>query len=143
MRRTKEGYAPRGFVEGSAQLIGIGQPDQILPDLIAQGSGATTWTSATPFLRTRHLKRSRDPWVVLEEDVRSEWSYRNASDIEIIAIEQLDEAAREFRRYRWKETMADRRDGVNLRITFSAPVRGPVSLGALSHFGFGLFRPES
>ncbi|MDO5682265.1 MAG: type I-U CRISPR-associated protein Csb2 [Propionibacteriaceae bacterium] len=143
VRRAADGYAPKGFVEGSAQLVGVGQPDQILPELVASGGGASTWTSETPFLRTRHLKRSRDPWAVLKDDVRTEWTYRETSGTEIVAIEQADGTAREFRRYRWKESMADRRDGVNLRITFSAPVRGPLSLGALSHFGFGLFRPES
>lgn len=142
LRKPEDGYAPRGLREGTAYMVGVGQPPQIIPELVSTGAGTTTWASSTPFLRTRHLKRSRDPLAVLKEDVIREWSYRNSTGIDIVSIEQIDDSVRDFRRYRWKESMTDRREGANLRIKFAEPVQGPISMGALSHFGFGLFHPE-
>lgn len=140
---TDEGYAPRGFVEGRLQLTGIGRPDQVASELISDAPGAVTWQSASPYLLTRHMKRSRDLWALLGEDVRAEWGYRNPGGAVVVAVEPIATGIepRQYRRYRWKETMSDRRQGINLRLTFSEPQVGPIVLGGLAHFGFGRFRP--
>jgi CRISPR-associated protein Csb2 len=47
-----------------------------------------------------------------------------------------------FRRYRpTTERMQDARRATGLELTFSEEVAGPIALGALSHFGLGLFLP--
>ena len=40
------------------------------------------------------------------------------------------------------ERLRDARPGVGLRLEFAEPVGGPMLLGQLSHFGFGVFVPE-
>ena len=45
-----------------------------------------------------------------------------------------------YRRCRLGESMAERRPGFRVTIELDGPIEGPVSLGALNHFGFGLFR---
>lgn len=137
------GYTPQGFVDCTLQLTGIGTPEQVAGELVSSGSGSTTWESVTPYLLTRHMKRNRDLSALITDDVCAEWGYREQGPAEVISVERIPikPEVREFRRYRWKETMADRRAGFGLRVTFSDPVQGPVALGALSHFGFGRFRP--
>ncbi|WOP20062.1 type I-U CRISPR-associated protein Csb2 [Raineyella sp. LH-20] len=142
LKNPADGYTPRGFVEGDLQLAGIGRPDQVAPELIAEMPGARTWESASPYLLTRHMKRSRVLQKLVEEDVRTEWAYRHPAGAEIVTVETMDtNKPREYRRYRWKENMADRRQGMDLRITFREPQVGPILLGGLAHFGFGRFRP--
>ena len=53
-----------------------------------------------------------------------------------------DRWAREFRRYRMTERLSQSRPGLGLRLEFADEVRGPLLLGQLSHFGYGIFVPE-
>jgi CRISPR-associated protein Csb2 len=39
--------------------------------------------------------------------------------------------------------MGQSRRGLGLRLEFADPVPGPLALGQLSHFGFGLFAPSA
>jgi CRISPR-associated protein Csb2 len=41
------------------------------------------------------------------------------------------------------EHLGQSRRGLGLRLEFDQEVRGPLLLGQLSHFGFGLFTPDS
>jgi CRISPR-associated protein Csb2 len=41
-----------------------------------------------------------------------------------------------------KEKLAHSRQGTGLVLEFESPVTGPLLLGQLSHFGFGVFAPE-
>ena len=50
-----------------------------------------------------------------------------------------DRWALEFRRYRMTEDMSRSRSGVGLRLEFPEPVDGPLLIGQLSHFGYGIF----
>ena len=60
-----------------------------------------------------------------------------------------DRWASEFRRRRIREPLArenrrsaQSRPGMGLRLEFAEPVEGPLLLGQLSHFGFGIFVPD-
>jgi CRISPR-associated protein Csb2 len=53
-----------------------------------------------------------------------------------------DRWALDFRRYRMAENMSKSRPGLELRLEFAEPVAGPVLLGQLSHFGYGVFKPD-
>ena len=53
-----------------------------------------------------------------------------------------DRWARDFRRYRMTEQLSKSRPGLGLRLEFGEPVAGPLLLGKLSHFGYGIFVPD-
>ncbi|MFN8035981.1 MAG: type I-U CRISPR-associated protein Csb2 [Acidimicrobiia bacterium] len=97
------------------------------------------WESVTPFAPPRHGRRRR-PWVehVYAELVR-ELGYRGLPAP--AAIEFVGHDALAYRRYRVSERLEQARRAALLRLTFDAPVAGPMCLGALSHFGLGLMRP--
>jgi CRISPR-associated protein Csb2 len=40
------------------------------------------------------------------------------------------------------ENMSKSRPGLGLRLEFPEPVDGPLLLGQLSHFGYGIFVPD-
>ena len=54
-----------------------------------------------------------------------------------------DRWARDFRRYRMTEDMSKSRAGLGLQLEFAEPVAGPLLLGKLSHFGYGIFIPDT
>jgi CRISPR-associated protein Csb2 len=53
-----------------------------------------------------------------------------------------DRWASEFRRHRMNERLRQSRPGLGLRLEFPEPVSGPLLLGQLSHFGYGIFVPD-
>ena len=69
--------------------------------------------------------------VVLSVNVTDSWAAQTTSD----------QRVNDYRRYRLGETMAQRRRGFRVDVELDRPIEGPVILGALSHFGFGRFRP--
>ncbi|PKZ41572.1 type I-U CRISPR-associated protein Cas5/Cas6 [Kytococcus schroeteri] len=147
------GYVPEGFVSGSLQVMGVGDWSQVIPELAGP---ADTWVAETPYLPVRHRKQKRDADVerYVEDDVRRElahrsrlWEVLGVQAPEVVSVEvgvtpADQEAARLHRRYRWSQSAASRRDAFAVRLHLARPFPGPLSLGALSHFGFGRFRPE-
>lgn len=116
-------------------LEAVGTVEQVLPELAGP---ATHWRSHTPFLPARHRKRqSLDDFVVSE--VRRELAYRGMASPQSVNL--VEGAWGEFRRHRLSEHPRQRRQGVGVDIHFEDPVAGPISLGALSHFGMGVFLP--
>lgn len=101
---------------------------------------ATRWITQTPFVPPRHGKRHQ-PWeehVAIQ--VREELARRgfpDPSSIRLVAGAWLS-----FRRHRINERLADARRPAGVEITFPDPVGGPLAIGALSHFGLGLFLPD-
>lgn len=106
-------------------------------------ASAKVVASATPFVTTRHLRKGRDPNRFFQDEVRREC--RNHSIGEPLTVEFLPRPSGdlfecvEFRRNRRDEPP---RPGFAFRLTFSAPVTTPFSLGYGCHFGLGLFYPE-
>lgn len=146
-RGGDDGYEIRGFPKLELLFQAAGPIDQIAPSLCR---GARRWRSLTPYLPVRHRKReSLDEF--LAADIRAELSYRRGErpQVTVARIEpstaMLDRWTSEFRRRRMKEGLADSRSarpGLGLRLEFAEQVEGPIVLGQLSHFGFGLFTPE-
>jgi len=139
----------RGQVGNLAvRVVGRGSIDQIRDQLAAVSGRTSTlfgegrvWSSITPFVPPRHLKRNRH---TLEDQVRAELASRGKPapvSVELLAPFEL--AKRRFFAY-----VTTRRAGkpqppapvsFGVRITFDAPVRGPIAIGYASHFGLGLF----
>jgi CRISPR-associated protein Csb2 len=102
------------------------------------------WRSLTPFAPTRHPKR-RNGTIVdsLSDQVRRELAFRDTKLAEMLieVVEQPSECWLQFRRVRPRVSQLEAPSVTGVELHFAEPVRGPVALGALSHFGLGLFTP--
>src|SRR6266511_140620 len=142
-RGDSEGYEIKGFPKTTLLLQAVGPVKQVAAELYGP---ARMWRSLTPYLPVRHPKRgSLDDY--LAADVRKELAYRGkAPDVAVARIspqESLsDRWALEFRRYRADERLHQARRGLGLRLTFAEEMSGPLLLGQLSHFGYGIFVPD-
>ena len=138
-----DGYDIKGLPKTTLLLQAVGSVQQVAADLCGP---ARVWRSLTPYLPVRHPKRgSLDDY--LAADVRHELAYRDQTlDVAVTRIspqETLsDRWALEFRRYRAGERLHNARRGLGLRLTFAEDVPGPLLLGQLSHFGYGVFVPD-
>jgi CRISPR-associated protein Csb2 len=141
-RGGDEGYHMPGFPEVRLLFQAAGPIEQVAPELWGP---ARRWRSLTPYLPVRHRKReSLDDYV--SADVGAELGYRGRSPALVARADPgsglPDRWAREFRRYRLAERLGQSRAGLGLRLEFPEPVAGPLLLGQLSHFGYGIFVPE-
>ena len=136
------GYEVRGLPEVELLFQAAGPIEQVAPELHGP---ARRWRSLTPYLPVRHRKReSLDEYVAA--DVAAELGYRGQSAAVVTRVDLSgglpDRRAREFRRYRLNEHLGQSRPGLDLRLEFAEEVAGPLLLGQLSHFGYGIFVPE-
>jgi CRISPR-associated protein Csb2 len=138
------------------QLVGLGDRADFRAPLLGE---ATVWVSATPFVVTRYPKRrgaKRDrpedyatPAAFVRHVLHQELQRRpdlppvvSIEEEATIGPQQLRPI--QFRRSRMKSgDDGVRRPSGGFRLTFSAPVRGPLCLGHSCHFGLGLFLPSS
>lgn len=155
-----EGYTPNGYRASGLQLVAIGSPTDCLPEFTS--NGATDWVSATPFLSMRHRRKGDSVQAFVRDEVRREWARRHDSsdcpeitDVSLVdtefdaVVHDGQKWAAHYRRHRWLVSAdSARRRGIKpptgesmVRIRFDRPIGGPLSLGGLSHFGFGLFMP--
>lgn len=144
---TKGGVGPlRLALVGSgslAELRGLaGVYGNKLRDLIAPPSGTTEWTSVTPFVPPRYLKKRGKN--TLEGQVIAELAARGHP--EPIGINVLDPRnnaqllrMRHFIRSRRQGPAAPVDVGFSLDLQFSEPINGPICLGYGCHFGLGIF----
>lgn len=144
---TKGGVGPlRLALVGSgnfAELRGLtGIYGEKLRGLIGDSTGATEWTSVTPFVPPRYLKKRGKN--TLEGQVIAELVTRGYP--EPIGITVLD-ARSDARLLRMRHFIRSRRQGpaapidigYAFSLRFAEPIRGPVCLGYGCHFGLGLF----
>ncbi|MFA5028416.1 MAG: type I-U CRISPR-associated protein Csb2 [Candidatus Methylomirabilota bacterium] len=104
-----------------------------------------TWASATPFVTSRHYRRGRGAyreWIGME--IRRECEIHGLPAP--AQIQWVDHASGRGHALRWAEFVRSRKGKPPLRghgciLTFSEPARGPFALGALCHYGLGLFMP--
>ncbi|HUJ08793.1 MAG TPA: type I-U CRISPR-associated protein Csb2 [Verrucomicrobiae bacterium] len=151
-------------------LLGLGRLDDYQPWPL---HSSQAWISATPFIATRYLKKSgtkRDPeetWqspvnflrLVLREELArliERHPELNSATLDAVRVTPLvDEHGVfrigrqklrpiQFKRFRQKrnDDGGNRATGA-FRIEFPGQVRGPICLGHSSHFGLGLFVPET
>jgi CRISPR-associated protein Csb2 len=137
-------------------LVGLGGEGDFRALVLGE---AKVWVSATPFVVTRYpklrgTKRDRPedyatPRAFARHVLQQELERRpGLPQVVSIADEELIGAHRlrpiQFKRFRSKRgDDGGRRPAGGFRITFAAPVRGPVCLGHSCHFGLGLFVPGS
>lgn len=142
-RQDGDRYEVRGFPEVRLLFEGAGRIDQVAPELCGP---ARRWRSLTPYLPVRHRKPRHGIDRYLAADVAAELRYRDQPAATVTPVDPgggvPDRWAREFRRYRLTERMDKSRPGLGLQLEFTDQVRGPLLLGKLSHFGFGIFTPE-
>jgi CRISPR-associated protein Csb2 len=147
-RGTPEnGYRVRGLPKVRLLFQAAGTIGQVAPELCGP---ARCWRTLTPYLPVRHRKRRKPFGDFLIEDIRAELSYREQfRGLPVPVVTPVDPDggmpdrwAREFRRYRLTENMSQSRPGLGLQLGFPQEVTGPLLLGQLSHFGYGIFVPE-
>lgn len=135
-------HETKGLPPVDLLLQSIGPIAQVAPELCGP---ARRWRSLTPYLPVRHAKRQTlDEYV--SQDVRVELGYRNRSQEVTVSRLSPDEGlpdrwALRYRRRRQAERLDKARRGLGLQLDFDKDVEGPLLLGQLSHFGYGLFAP--
>jgi CRISPR-associated protein Csb2 len=138
----ENGYSVRGLPPVELLFQAAGPIGQVAPELCGP---SRRWRSLTPYLPVRHRKReSLEEFLVA--DVRAELGYRHLLPAAVIPAAPEprlpDRWALGYRRYRMTENMSRSRPGLGLLLEFPEPVDGPLLLGQLSHFGYGIFVPE-
>jgi CRISPR-associated protein Csb2 len=138
----QDGYNVRGLPPVELLFQAAGSIGQVAPELCGP---SRRWRSQTPYLPVRHRKRESLA-DYLAADVRAELAYRDLPPAAVTPMAPEprlpDQWALEFRRYRMIENMSKSRPGLGLRLEFADAVAGPVLLGQLSHFGYGVFVPD-
>lgn len=115
---------------------GYGRSADVLPEVVGP---SRVWRSLTPFAPSRHQHRNQGREEFLFESVNRELHHRSMPEA---AVSLIDGPWPKFRSYRPNhERLNDQRRTAGLELRFAEPVQGPVCLGALSHFGLGLFVP--
>lgn len=127
-----------------------GRPDiELVLEALTGEVGATRarrWVTATPFVTNRHYRRRRGPldaWI--DDEIRRACRLHGLPEPVEIAPQAHTETGGHA--VRWMEFTRNRAGMAPLRghgraLTFAEPVRGPFAIGALAHFGLGLFVPE-
>lgn len=134
-------------------LVEVGTLDTMstLPIVGDGHEGCRVWTSATPYLLSRHPKPRKTglvdgPEAQLRRELdlrRAKGQLPNVRAIRTLSVLEQRNARTlrwlEFRRWRGKHKPAVPH-GYGYEIEFEEPVRGPLTLGFGAHFGLGLFR---
>jgi len=147
-----------GKPELRALLVGMLDSGEKLPTC----APATTWQTTTPFVLTRHPKTHRNGHPKLgadgrqidgpEAQLRREWEQRRRDDPTLPALLAVEPVPYlrvggriirwlDFRRWRTRGGGRGTGWGVGFRLTFAAPVSGPLALGYGCHYGLGQFAP--
>jgi CRISPR-associated protein Csb2 len=108
---------------------------------------ASVWRSVTPVTTGRHRKPRQSYEGFLIDEVRRQLRHTgrpyDSDDVEVMVTPR---AAAGFRSHR-NPTVRSRTGGTHRRthvwLRFREPIRGPLLLGSLSHFGLGTFAPQA
>ncbi len=113
------------------------------------GTQVRRWESMTPYVPPRHhLRKGHErSGEALVTQIRRELEVRGVAaggDVDVDVLDQTSWVAVHTprREGRAAARQGDRR-GYWVRLTFQAPVHGPIRLGHSSSFGLGLFRPAA
>lgn len=147
------------------ELQGLGRPEDFGGLDLERGlcpllAFSRSWVSRTPFLPTRHPKRTRAGALKLdarglqidgpEHELRR--LLRLDGFVELVAVEAVAGTILGGREVPWHAFLRERINGVGkkaaigagygFRIEFPEPVQGPVAVGYASHFGMGGFEAD-
>ncbi len=152
VRSTRRTFAKRGPEPIRLALTGTGTLEgfRSLPGVYGDGlrsilgppNGSTEWISLTPFVPPRFVKRRGRNTI--EGQVVAELSSRGLpAPVEVCRVDIRDDSRlirqRHFIRSRRYGPAPPIDCGFQLRLSFAAPLHGPVCLGYGSHFGLGIF----
>ncbi|MFC0037198.1 type I-U CRISPR-associated protein Csb2 [Actinomadura rayongensis] len=113
--------------------------DSTLPDDLAASS--TSWTTRTPVLLQRWAPARTPADTHLVNEIHRELAHRDITTPVTITVLPAHDWIR-YRRHRpTRQQPRNHRPLYGLRLDFTAPVTGPLRLGANTHFGLGLFQP--
>lgn len=143
-----ERSAIRGFNRVRCMVAAVGCDELLEATGVRRTRPARRWTSLTPFATVRHEHRRRyGPERLgqfsagfIAEEINRELRHRQLPSATISEAAGPTPTSRYWRR-RSTDPLARSLPAVWVDLLFDEPVAGPVSLGALSHFGLGLFRP--
>jgi len=111
------------------------------------GQSSKIWISTTPFVTGRHHRKGRGKYHAwLADEIRKECGFHGLP--EPASVEWIDRSQVGGHPFRWMEFVRSRKGRAPLRghgciLTFDEEVKGPFTLGALAHFGMGLFSSGS
>lgn len=133
LRDPQARFRPIRVVAGPA-----GSLTRLLPEL-APEIKQPTWHTLLPYAPPRYQDR-RLPWSAqVDAALREEAELRGLPAIREVRV--LQGPWMEYARWRASQHRRDGRRAAGVEVTFSETIGGPLSLGALSHFGLGLFLP--
>ena len=140
------GYDIPGFPEIEVLFQAAGQVEQVAPELCGP---ARRWRSLTPYLPVRHRKRE-SPDEYLAADVAAELGYRpQYRDLPPPAVARVEHGFRDGGPVGQRVPQAPDNGAKAAIQTRPGPaagvpgaVTGPLLLGQLSHFGYGIFVPD-
>ena len=141
LRRMRSLYDPQGRFRRLRLAAGAtGRLRDLVPELVAPiDPGERTWHTLAPYAPPRHQDRRLSWAAQVEAALRDEALLRELPAVETVRV--LQGPWLEFARWRSAQHRGDARRAAGVEVTFAGPVAGPLSLGALSHFGLGLFVP--
>ncbi|MHB1845387.1 MAG: type I-G CRISPR-associated protein Csb2 [Deltaproteobacteria bacterium] len=128
-----------GFRPVRVALEAFGDPRELVPELCAP-RGSRLWWSVTPFVPYRHRKRHQSEAEFLGAEVARELATRGLPEGDVTILPATGHAWLSYRRQR--PGRRESAHAVGLRLSLAESIEGPVVLGALSHFGLGIFRPD-
>jgi CRISPR-associated protein Csb2 len=128
----------RGAGELPVALAALGRASTMrLPELLGP---ARRWRSLTPFGLVRHPKlRAGRLQESPGDQVRLELRRRGLPDP--LSIELVRGSWHRFRTARIGHSRLQRARAFGIALEFAEPVNGPIVIGALCHFGLGVFVP--
>lgn len=153
-----------GYVSAPLHLQSMGKLEMVAPELVAGATGrgrqgSSRWASRTPFVLERNFKVKRNEdregtrerfERFLADYVTRELSFRwvgQGSAPSVVRLSVLaspvEDPVRDYRTYRVNENMGHRRKACQMNFELDRPWAGPMSIGGLSHFGFGSFVAEA
>jgi CRISPR-associated protein Csb2 len=147
IRSVRRTFAKKVADDLQLAVAGIGSISQVLHEARAQSlaSNCPVWTSVTPFVPPRFIKRSGKN--SLKGQIQAELESRGLPPVDTVDV--LTSESIDFRHF-----IRVRKHGINppqppmdfgfaLTLRFSEPLaeaKLPLCLGYASHFGMGLFR---
>jgi CRISPR-associated protein Csb2 len=155
IRRLKRTWTKGGVGDLQLALAGAGDLAALrqLPDplgsqigrLLGLSEGSRTWSSITPFVPPRHLKRRGTNSLIGQINAELASSGQPSVDhIEILPWSSTTLGLRHYVRRRQRGGSPPPVDvGCALQLRFSEPISGPLAIGYASHFGLGLFAAVS
>ncbi len=135
LRRLSTKHPVDGFHPVRLAVEAVGDPSAVVPELVGP---ARTWRSLTPFAPPRHQARRQTFEEFIRDEIGRELASRGFPTADVVPM-TADWPA--FRRRRLSEGIGADRRAIGVRLDFTEMISGPICLGALSHFGLGVFFP--